>query len=145
MSTIAGARAPATLRRGVLATLAAVPVAAALGVLYLYNPLAVSFYPRCLLYVFTGIYCPGCGVLRATHALLHGRILTALDYNALYVVALPFLVYAIAAQLSRAVLGRPVLPTRTLSGRQARAIFWVFILFTLLRNLPIYPFNVLAP
>jgi hypothetical protein len=124
------------------ATLVAAPAAA---VLYRYNPLAVDFYPRCLLYVFTGIYCPGCGVLRATHALLHGRILTALDYNALYVVALPFLAYAIVAQLSRAVAGRPVLPTHRLTGNQARAIFWVFMLFTLLRNLPIYPFNVLAP
>lgn len=124
------------------ATLVAAPAAA---VLYRYNPLAVDFYPRCLLYVATGIYCPGCGVLRAMHALLHGRILTALDYNALFVVALPFLLYAISAQVLQAVTGRPVLPTRQLTGRQARAIFWVFMVFTLLRNLPIYPFNVLAP
>jgi hypothetical protein len=124
------------------ATLVAAPAAA---VLYRYNPLAVNFYPRCPLFVITGIYCPGCGALRAMHALLHGRIVTALDYNALFVVALPFLLYAISAQVSQALAGRPVLPTRQLTGRQARAIFWVFMIFTLLRNLPIYPFNVLAP
>ena len=119
--------------------------APALVVLYLYNPLAVNFYPRCILYVATGIYCPGCGALRAMHALLHGRILTALDYNALFVVSLPFLGWAIAAQLLEAWFGRPVLPTVQLSGRMARGILWVFIVFTVLRNIPIYPFNVLAP
>ena len=122
-----------------------VAAAPALVVLYLYNPLAVNFYPRCILFVATGIYCPGCGALRAMHALLHGRILTALDYNALFVIALPFLGWAITAQLLEAWFGRPVLPTVRLSGRMAKAILWVFIIFTVLRNIPIYPFNVLAP
>lgn len=124
------------------AALAAAPAAA---VLYLYNPLAVNFYPRCILYVTTGIYCPGCGGLRAAHALLHGRVLTALDYNALFVVCLPFLLWAIAAQALEAIAGRPVLPTVRLSGRMARAILWTFIVFTVLRNIPVYPLNVLAP
>jgi hypothetical protein len=124
------------------AALAAAPAAA---VLYLYNPLQVSFYPRCVLFLLTGIYCPGCGVLRATHALLHGRIAAALGYNALFVVALPFLLYAMAAQLTQAAAGRPVIPTVHLSGRNARLILWVFIVFTVLRNIPLYPFNLLAP
>ena len=145
MSTVAGAPPSTTLRRGMLAMLAAALVGGALAVLYLFNPLAVNFYPRCLLYVTTGIYCPGCGVLRATHALLHGRIGAALGYNALYVIVLPFVTYGVAGQVLQLVCGRRVLPTYYLSGRQARAIFWVFMIFTLLRNLPIYPFNVLAP
>jgi hypothetical protein len=122
--------------------MAAVPASV---VLFLYNPLSVNWYPRCILYVTTGIYCPGCGALRAMHALLHGRMLTALDYNALFVVSLPFLAWAVAAQALEAVLGRPVLPTLHLSGRMARAILWVFIVFTVLRNIPVYPLNVLAP
>jgi Protein of unknown function (DUF2752) len=124
------------------ATAAAAP---AVAVRYRYNPLAVDFYPRCVLYLATGVYCPGCGALRAAHALLHGRILTALDYNALFVVALPFLAWAAAAQVMQAWTGRPVLPTVALSGRTARAILWVFIVFTVLRNIPVYPLNVLAP
>jgi len=124
------------------AALAAVPAAA---VLYLYNPLEVGFYPRCVLFLVTGICWPGCGVLRATHALLHGHVGASLGYNALFVVALPFLAYAIAAQVGQAVAGRPVLRTVHLSGRNARLILWVFVLFTLLRNVPLYPFNLLAP
>ena len=124
-----------------LATSAAV---AAVPVLYRFNPLEVHFYPRCPLFVMTGIYCPGCGALRAGHALLHGHLLTALDYNALLVLAAPFLAYALAAQAIPALTGRRI-PVRTLSGREARAVMWVFIAFMLLRNLPLYPLSVLAP
>jgi hypothetical protein len=113
-------------------------------VLYRFNPLEVHFYPRCPLFVMTGIYCPGCGALRAGHALLHGHLLTALDYNALLVLAAPFLAYALAAQAIPALTGRRI-PVRTLSGREAKAVMWVFVAFMLLRNLPLYPLSVLAP
>jgi Protein of unknown function (DUF2752) len=124
-----------------LATSAAV---AAVPVLYRFNPLEVHFYPRCPLYVLTGIYCPGCGALRAGHALLHGRFLTALDYNALLVVAAPFLAWALAAEAVHALTGRR-LPTHQLTGAQSRAVMWLFIAFMVLRNLPLYPLSVLAP
>ncbi|MFL5386567.1 MAG: DUF2752 domain-containing protein [Longimicrobiaceae bacterium] len=124
-----------------LATSAAV---VAVPVLYRFNPLEVHFYPRCPLFVTTGIYCPGCGALRAGHALLHGHLLTALDYNALLVLAAPFLAYALAAQAIPALTGRRI-PVRTLSGREAKLVMWVFIAFMLLRNLPLYPLSVLAP
>lgn len=123
---------------------AASAVGASVAVLYRFNPLQVHFYPRCPLYVMTGIYCPGCGALRAGHALLHGHVLTALNYNALFVVAAPFLAYALAAQAIEAVTGRR-LPVYTLSGVQARAILWTLLAFTLLRNLPVFPLSVLAP
>jgi len=138
-------RAAAPPVRALWAAAAIAAAAPAALVLYRYNPLAVSFYPRCILFVATGIYCPGCGALRAAHALLHGRILTALDYNGLFVVALPFLAWAIAAQGLEAIAGRPVLPTVQLSGRMARGILWLFIVFTVLRNIPVYPFSILAP
>lgn len=124
-----------------LATGAAV---ASVPVLYRFNPLQVHFYPRCPLYVMTGIYCPGCGALRAGHALLHGHVLTALDYNALLVVAAPFLAWALAAQAIHAVTGRRI-PTYRLSGMESKAIMWVFISFMLLRNIPVFPLSWLAP
>jgi hypothetical protein len=124
-----------------LATSAAV---ASVPVLYRFNPLEVHFYPRCPLYVVTGIYCPGCGALRAGHALLHGHLLTALDYNALLVLSAPFLAWALAARAVQALTGR-TLPVHRLSGRESRAIMWLFIGFMLLRNLPLYPLSVLAP
>ena len=119
-------------------------VAAAVPVLYRFNPMQVHFYPRCPLYVMTGIYCPGCGALRAGHALLHGHLLTALDYNVLFVAALPFLAYALLAQGVQAVTGRR-LPAYRLSGGETKAILWALLLFMLLRNLAVYPLSVLAP
>ena len=119
-------------------------VAAAVPVLYRFNPMQVHFYPRCPLYVMTGVYCPGCGALRAGHALLHGHLLTALDYNLLFVAALPFLAYALFAQGVQAVTGRR-LPAYRLSGGETKAILWALLLFMLLRNLPVYPLSVLAP
>ena len=124
-----------------LATSAAV---ASVPVLYRFNPLEVHFYPRCPLYVMTGIYCPGCGALRAGHALLHGHLLTALDYNALLVVAAPFLAWALAAQAVQTLTGRR-LPVHHLTGGQSKAVKWLFIAFMVLRNHPLYPLSVLAP
>jgi len=124
-----------------LATSAAV---ASVPVLYRFDPLQVHFYPRCPLYVMTGIYCPGCGALHAGHALLHGHFLTALDYNALLVLAAPFLAWALAAQAVEALTGRRI-PTYRLSGAESKAIMWLFIAFMLPRNLPFYPLSVLAP
>ena len=123
---------------------AATAASGAAAVLYRYPPLEVHFYPRCPLFVLTGIYCPGCGALRAGHALLHGHLDAAFGYNALFVVAAPFLAYALAAQGIHAITGRRI-PTYRLSGRESRVIMWVFILFMIFRNIPVYPFTLLAP
>ncbi|TMI88752.1 MAG: DUF2752 domain-containing protein, partial [Bacteroidetes bacterium] len=45
--------------------------------------------PKCFFHELTGFYCPGCGVQRSFHALLNGHILTAIDYNLLFILFLP--------------------------------------------------------
>jgi hypothetical protein len=64
-----------------------VTTAVALGAATLYtyvrNPFESGAFPACLLYATTGIYCPGCGGLRAVHQLLHGDIVGAISLNAL--------------------------------------------------------------
>ena len=123
---------------------AAAASAAAAVVLFVYPPLEVGFYPRCPLFLLTGIYCPGCGALRAAHALLHGHVLEALDFNVFFVLFLPFLAYAAASRISAATRGR-ALPTVFLPSRAIWALFCVIVAFTVLRNLPYAPFSVLAP
>ncbi|HYJ78947.1 MAG TPA: DUF2752 domain-containing protein [Longimicrobiaceae bacterium] len=119
--------------------------AAAAAVLYRFDPLQVGWYPRCVLFVVTGIYCPGCGALRAGHSLLHGHFLDALGYNPLLVLAAPILAYVLASRGAEAATGRRRLPRPPLSGRMARAIMWTFLLFAVLRNLPGAPFDLLRP
>ena len=61
----------------------------AIVILYRFNPSTTHFYPRCPTRSLLGIECPGCGSLRASHALLHGRLLTAWHYNPLLLLSLP--------------------------------------------------------
>ena len=122
-----------------------VPAAiAACLLLFYFNPTQYAFYPRCTLYTLTGIYCPGCGCLRAIHQLSHGQVLSALHDNLLLVAGLILL----------GVDGAQFLYRRMNSGS---AQLWVMrpmvikcgiaviILFAVLRNIHASPFNWLAP
>lgn len=55
--------------------------------LYALDPATSAVFPSCPLRAWTGWLCPGCGTLRAMHALLHGSIVAALQANALATVA----------------------------------------------------------
>ena len=101
--------------------------------------------PVCGLYASTGLHCPGCGATRATHELLHGRLLSALAHNALWVALLPVVLYG---GLSEALyfVGRRRLPGNLLGKRWFYAVLAVAAaLFGVLRNLPWEPFTRLAP
>jgi hypothetical protein len=126
-----------------LALLAAT-AACGLWLLWRFDP-ADWHLPLCGLYATSGLYCPGCGAIRATHELLHGRLWAAWHYNALWVVLLPLAAYAAAAELRYLHCGR------LLPGNPARSVWaWVAIaaaaaVFFVLRNLPLMPFLLLAP
>src|SRR5688572_33371631 len=86
----------ATSRRRLLVLVIATSLVIATGVaaLFAFNPAGSRLFPPCPFHVVTGLFCPGCGSTRAAHHLLHGRVATAFDFNALMVVSLPFLAYA---------------------------------------------------
>lgn len=131
-------------RRGwwpVLATLGAAGIAL---VLFLFNPSQYGFYPRCMLYVMTGIYCPGCGASRATYQLLHGHVLTAMHYNVLFVLSLPFAAFYSLRWVVCWMNGRPA-PPMIIQPKWLIAGGVVLFIFTVLRNIPIAPFTLLAP
>jgi hypothetical protein len=88
----------------------------------------------------TGLDCPGCGGTRAAHELLTGHLGRALDYNALAVVALPFIAWALFVVIVAA-LGGPKLPQISLSKRWTYVGVAVILVFWVVRNLPIAPFN----
>ena len=60
-------------------------------ILYFNDPRIAKFYPLCIFRIVTGCNCPGCGGLRATYCLLHGDFISALKYNPLLVISLPFI------------------------------------------------------
>ena len=67
--------------RGVVLGLAAVS-AVGLAIARLWPVASVdSGEPTCLLRIFTGLPCPGCGMTRAWVHVAHGDVLTAFQYN----------------------------------------------------------------
>lgn len=108
---------------------------AAVAVVAAIDPEEPGHYPTCPFLSMTGWWCPGCGSLRAVHALAHGDVGTALERNVLTVLAVPVLVLAWSAWLRRVVTGRPrsrwAAPPTALWGLLATIVaFWV------LRNVP---------
>lgn len=64
-----------------------------LGAIYfIFDPGASVYFPKCPVRLLTGYPCPGCGSQRAIHALLHGDIKGAAEYNILVVMFVPLLV-----------------------------------------------------
>lgn len=102
-------------------------------------------YPACIFHKVTGLYCPGCGSQRAGSALLHGNMVKAIGYNVLFVACLPLIGYAAFVftwnVFSRKKLSQPIF----YSPLFVKALLAMIIIFTVLRNIPLAPFNWLAP
>jgi hypothetical protein len=110
-------------------------------VLYRVDPATVSWLPKCPLHQLTGWHCPGCGITRAAHALLHGDISGAFAKNPLLVAAAPLLVaYSIWKRRQEGPRW-----TNTISAKAVVGFLIVLLVFAVLRNIPGYPFELLAP
>ncbi|MBX6314145.1 MAG: DUF2752 domain-containing protein [Isosphaeraceae bacterium] len=113
-------------------------------VLFVCDPARATFYPRCLFHEWTGLHCPGCGSLRALHHLLHGRIGTALGFNPLMVASLPWLLYLLSVESGLRLRGQ-ALPRLAVRSGWIRGYIGLVLAYWVLRNLPYYPFTLLAP
>lgn len=104
-----------------------------------------SFGPACAFRQLTGLNCPGCGGTRAFFALVHGDLLRSLHYNPLTLLLLLGLCLWLLRSTIRIVLPRHEETNLVVSER---LIWWVaglVVLFGVLRNLPWWPFTLLAP
>ncbi len=61
----------------------AVGAAATAAVVARNDPSTTGGLVACPVRALTGIWCPGCGLTRATHHLLHGDVVQALSFNAM--------------------------------------------------------------
>jgi len=110
---------------------AAAGVVTAVGLL---DPNVAGHYPTCPWLALTGTYCPGCGSLRAIHALAHGDPATAMARNPLAVLAIGWLVVWFLVWVRRTVTGRvrtTMAPAWVLYG-----ILGVVLAYWVLRNVP---------
>lgn len=123
--------------------IAAVIAGAVILVVYsIYDP-AVAPMPECPFFRITGLYCPGCGSQRALHAMLNGHVTAMLGFNVLLPAAMIFFV----AEGVTGLLRRSGRQMQTLSSRRYMpvAVLIVVVTFWVLRNIPAWPFTLLAP
>jgi Protein of unknown function (DUF2752) len=128
----------------VLALICAAGMSAATFAAGYFNPATAGFFPVCPLLKLTGFACPGCGMTRGFHALLHGDMLTALDYNLLLPAVLFFFGYLFVSFFLTFARGRG-LSFKAFTPFVIWSFFGVALAFMVLRNLPFYPFNILYP
>jgi hypothetical protein len=116
-------------RRIILGALGCGPIAA----LYFYDPAETAIYPPCPIHFLTGLYCPGCGALRALHRLMHADLAGAMSMNPLMVCSIPILALLVL---------RPAWAGKAW-------VHWValgaLVGFGVARNIPSWPFVLLAP
>ena len=116
-----------------------------LAILFFFiNPSDVDFFPKCPLYVTTGIYCPGCGSQRATHQLLQLNFVGVLQQNVLYFFGLLILVYHITITGLNLFFKKNIY-NYIYHPKTPIIILVIIIIYWILRNIPYYPFNILAP
>src|SRR5205823_3832523 len=120
-------------------------VAVAGSLLYFYvDPSTSDVFPKCVFHALTNLDCPGCGSQRAIHALLHGQLAVAADFNLLVVLFLPFLVYSAFILFANGVLKKSSRQKIFDSGLFARIVLTCVLLFWVLRNLPLGAFRWLS-
>lgn len=102
-----------------------------------------SLYPPCPFHALTGFHCAGCGSLRTLSCVAQGDLKEAWKKNKLTVLCLPYLFWAYLSY-GASCFGLKF-PRFFIKGRWIYGFLVVVILFWILRNIPYYPFSVLAP
>jgi len=103
-----------------------------------------NLYVSCTFKTLTGLDCPGCGGQRSFHHLLHLEFIRALRYNALFVLLIPYLLLLFYYEVRRIFFDIPK-PRNFFTSNKMLWIFLISLLvFGILRNLPFYPFTLLA-
>ena len=111
----------------------------------IYDPSQHSFFIPCPFNYITGYHCPGCGSQRAIHQLLHLNILNALRLNPFLVLSLPIIIYGLGIQIWNFIFKTQFRFKLFYNKFFIYGYFGFAILYWILRNLPHYPFNLLAP
>jgi Protein of unknown function (DUF2752) len=110
-------------------------LAAATVALHLRDPHASGSWGYCPISLL-GIYCPGCGGLRAVNDLTHGDLVGAASSNALLLLAMPVAVFVLARWTVDTWRGRQRGLTTLSSWPVVRVGIALGLVFTVARNLP---------
>jgi hypothetical protein len=110
------------------------------GLLYIFDPAVCKLFPPCPFYFITGFYCPGCGSQRALHDILHLNLAGAIANNLLVIPAIIIIIYHLLYLTIK-----PKHQNILYYNSTPWIILGIIIVFWILRNIPVYPLNLLAP
>ena len=111
-------------------------IGAATLALHVRDPHHLYSWGVCPSYAVLGIYCPGCGGLRAVNDLGNGQILAAAQSNLLFVAFVPVIVWALAGWLVAEWRGVPYRPRILGTAWFGSALLALMAVFTIVRNVP---------
>ena len=101
---------------------------------------------QCLFLKYTGLYCPGCGGTRCARSLATGNYAAAFDHNILLAsAAMLFLGGCLYLIVRVSVLGKKPPSLAAPPPKFLWAGVALIFVFAVLRNIPAWPFNQLAP
>ena len=128
--------APQPVWKSPLAAPIATGCCLALGAAYVaaVDPAQGGAFVPCPFHAITGLWCPGCGLTRATHQLLHGHLEQGLHDNLLAPFVLMLIVASWLAWLLDSTGARP--RRRRLPGWATAVAIVIALAFGVVRNLP---------
>lgn len=133
-----------TLQKNHIFLISAVAVPGSLLYFY-FDPAYHQYFPPCPFFAITGFFCPGCGSQRAFHDLLHGNIIAAADHNLMFVLALPLIAYSAVVLMNNLFRGKNLKQALVYNTAFAKGVLVFVVAFWVFRNIPVPPFNMLAP
>lgn len=99
----------------------------------------------CAWYEITGLYCPGCGAGRACRAILQFHFVEAFCYNPVFVLLFPLFGLYFAVRITDWTVTGGNHTDRKISVRLLIVILILVLVYGVIRNIPFYPFALLAP
>lgn len=99
------------------------------------DPMDSVWMPKCMIHTITGLQCPGCGITRALHAVLHGHFAEAIRYNLFLLISLPYLIAVGLVSYVPALYRRNELRRIVLGMPLAITYVALFLLWFVIRNL----------
>jgi len=93
----------------------------------IHKELIVEYH--CPFHAVTGLYCPGCGGLRALNSLANADFMAALQYNPLIVIMLPLLLLGMNNRMREKIITTEVIKTKV-----PLIVLVAVITFGILRN-----------
>ncbi len=100
----------------------------------------------CAVQKLIGLHCPGCGGTRCAQSIASGRWIAAMGHNAMLMTGFLVLMTSLVFIFVRmTLLGKPAPQLPHISPRWVWCGIGAIAIFTILRNIPTYPFTLLAP